>query len=60
MWAQVQPATRTDQTPRVAGLRVSGRFRLRDPLRFATTVAEILPVRMVKVGRARIELRYRR
>lgn len=46
--------------PRVAGLRVSGRFRLRDPLRFATTVAEILPVRVVKVGRGRIELRYRR
>ena len=46
--------------PRVAGLRVSGRFRLRDPLRFATTVAEILPVRVVKVGGARIELRYRR
>ena len=46
--------------PRVAGLRVSGRFRLRDPLRFANTVAEILPVRVLKVDRARIELRYRR
>ena len=46
--------------PRVAALRVSGRFRLHDPLRFATTVAEILPVRVVRIDPARIELRYRR
>lgn len=45
---------------RVAQMRVSGRFRLRDPARFAATVSEILPVKVVRVGRNRIEMRYKR
>lgn len=45
---------------RVAGMRISGRFRLRDPARFAVTVSEILPVRVVRVDPNRIELRYKR
>jgi transmembrane sensor len=45
--------------PAVARLRVSGRFRLRDSERFARSVSELLPVRVVHVGRDQIELRPR-
>lgn len=46
--------------PSVAKLRVSGRFRLRDPERFARSASELLPLRVVRVSRLRIELRRRR
>jgi transmembrane sensor len=42
--------------PAVAQLRVSGRFRVRDPARFARVVAELLSLRVVRVGHDRIEL----
>jgi transmembrane sensor len=45
--------------PAVARLHVSGRFRLRESERFARTVAELLPVKLVRAGRNRIELRAR-
>jgi transmembrane sensor len=43
----------------VAKLRVSGRFRLRDSERFARSVSELLPVRVVRVSQDAIELRQR-
>jgi len=46
--------------PKAAGLRVSGRFRVRDAERFARTVAELLSLRVVRVSPSRIELRHAR
>lgn len=45
--------------PRVARLRLSGRFRVGDPERFARTVADLLSLRVVRVSKGRIELRRR-
>ena len=45
--------------PRVARLRLSGRFRVGDPERFARTVADLLSLRVTRVSKDRIELRRR-
>lgn len=42
--------------PRVAAYRVSGSFHTDDAARFARTVAELYPVRVVAVGSERIEI----
>lgn len=44
---------------KVAQMRVSGRFRLRDPERFARTVAELLPVKIVRREKGFVDLRTR-
>lgn len=46
--------------PSVAKLQISGRFRLRDPERFARSASELLSLRVVRLGPKRIELRRRR
>lgn len=51
------PVTLVIVDPNVAKMHISGRFRLRDAERFARTVAEILPVRVIRLGGGRIELR---
>jgi transmembrane sensor len=43
--------------PRIAQLRVSGRFRASDPERFARSVSALLSLRVVRVSSALIELR---
>ena len=43
--------------PKVAQLRVSGRFRAGDPDRFARSVSVLLSLRVVHLGPTRIELR---
>ena len=43
--------------PKVAALRISGRFRAGEPERFARTVSDLLGLRVVRVGPDRIELR---
>lgn len=45
--------------PKVARLRLSGRFHAGDPERFARSAAVLLSVRMVRVSATRIELRAR-
>jgi transmembrane sensor len=45
--------------PAISQLRISGRFRLREPERFARTVTELLPVRVVQRDKDAIELRAR-
>ena len=42
--------------PKVAAMRVSGRFRAGDPARFARTVSELLALRVVRISSTRIEL----
>ena len=46
--------------PKVAQLRVSGRFRAADPERFASSVSVLLSLRIVHIGPTSIELRRRR
>ncbi|QSR19814.1 FecR family protein [Novosphingobium sp. KA1] len=45
--------------PRAGALRITGQFRLDDPLRFARTIAQFLPVRVSRVKADRIEIGYR-
>lgn len=42
--------------PKVGALRVSGAFRTDDPMRFATTLTTLYPVRLVPLADGRIEI----
>ncbi|UAJ12458.1 FecR family protein [Glacieibacterium megasporae] len=42
--------------PKIAGYRVSGSFHTDDPARFARTLAELYPVRVVAAGSHRLEI----
>jgi transmembrane sensor len=42
--------------PRVAALRITGMFRAGDPVRFGRTLAEIQPVKIVRVGPDQLEI----
>jgi transmembrane sensor len=46
--------------PKIAGLHITGRYRLADPVRFANTIALILPIKVIRAAPDRIELRARR
>lgn len=45
---------------KIARLHITGRFRLSDPARFASTIAQILPIKALQAAPDRIELRARR